>query len=71
MPADAISGTGLTVGDSAEVLFGDGVWRWVAITGEWNSAGGWVVQLEWHAGGESWGDAYVYDAEKFREPVRE
>ena len=66
MPADAIDGTGLHVGDSAEVLFGDGDWHHVRIAGEWNSARGWVVQLEWHAGGESWGDAYVYDEAKFR-----
>ena len=67
LPGDATAGTGLRVGDSAEVLFGDGVWRWVRILGEWRSTRGWVVQLEWHAGGLTWGGEYVYDDAKFRE----
>lgn len=67
-PADAAPG-GRACYEVWEILFGDGAWH-VAQVRCWrkDAAGRDVADVEWHAGVDSWGGAYVADRGRMREP---
>ena len=70
LPADAVPGSSVTCSppDRLLVLFGDGLWHPVSVRARWRDRHGrTVVQLEWHIEGETFGEAYLYDAERARE----
>jgi hypothetical protein len=61
-PAEAV-----TVRELAEVLFTDGEWRPVRIRARWRDPSGReVVQVEYHAGGDTRSGAFVMDEAKMR-----
>jgi hypothetical protein len=64
MPADTQPGAEFhPVRAGADVLFSDGEWRIVEVRGwQRDRLGRWCMDLEWHWGGDTWGERYVYDA---------
>ena len=69
LPADTIpDGTFRLEGIPCDVMFGDGEWHHARVLARWaDRRGREVVQLEWHAGGLTWGGEYLAEARKVRE----
>ena len=69
MPADAASSTGVELAcEPLLVLFGDGKWHLAAVRARRKDRiDRDVIDVEWHAAGDTWGESYVCDPERMRE----
>lgn len=70
MPSDAVPGSAVVCSppDRLEVLFGDGSWHPVSVRARRRDrCGREVVQIEFCAEGSTWGEAYLFNAERMRE----
>lgn len=70
LPADDVPGTSRIPEwpELYSVLFGDGEWHPVHVR-SWSRdrQRRTVIGVEWHIGGETWGESYLYDTAKVRE----